>query len=490
MEQQADFRSKYYKGFKAYIRFVLEKIYYRKLYVKGLENIPAAGTPVLIASNHQNALNDALGVLMAINDRKPRFIVRGDAFALGGGSFGKFLKSIGLLPAYRLNYDGENALAGNDKTFRVSEQALLDGGTVLIFPEAGHSEGHWLSTFKSGFTKMAFDAAELGGFGKEIMVLPACNHYSTYFGIRGELYVEFGKPIPLSQYYELYKVKPRTAQRELSHLVRERIEGMMLDVKDKKHYHEIEWIRKSEIGDIYAKSKGLNPKDLGEKLQADRMLCASLENAERAENPYYTDFVCDEGFSADELAEMARVRQEEKRAGGEPVKGPVQDMYKAVNEYRALLDEAGLKDVQFTLSLSKMDLGIRLLCLVILAPLAFYALWPSVICYFLPLYFARKMKGRLFDGTFLFAVNVLVLFPVLGLLTFFWDWHRTSLLWGAAHVALFPAIILFEWAYFKWVFEAVRDIRWFLLEKKGTIEKLRSARNDVYNRIKNVLGNE
>ena len=129
MEQQADFRSKYYKGFKAYIRFVLEKIYYRKLYVKGLENIPAAGTPVLIASNHQNALNDALGVLMAINDRKPRFIVRGDAFALGGGSFGKFLKSIGLLPAYRLNYDGENALAGNDKTFRVSEQALTPRAT-------------------------------------------------------------------------------------------------------------------------------------------------------------------------------------------------------------------------------------------------------------------------------------------------------------------------------------------------------------------------
>ncbi|MCR5003793.1 MAG: 1-acyl-sn-glycerol-3-phosphate acyltransferase [Bacteroidales bacterium] len=489
MEKHADYRSNLYNGFKAYVRFVLEKIYYRRTYVKGIENLPAPGTPVLITSNHQNALNDALGVLMAINDRKPRFIVRGDAFALGGGSFGKFLRTIGLLPAYRMSHDGEGALAGNDKTFKVSEQALIEGGTVLIFPEAGHSEGHWLSNFKSGFTKMAFGAAELGDFEKDILILPACNHYSTYFGIRGELYVEFGKPISLKQYYDLYKEKPRTAQREVSHLVREKIQEMMLDVRDKEHYHEIEWIRKSDFGDLYAKTKGFNPENLGEKLQADRLLVSALEEAEKAENPYYVPVVTDEGPSADDLIAISLEKQEQKRAavGGEPRKGPVQDMFNLVKEYRNSMKTAGIRDVQFGFNPTKGDLAIRLVCLAILAPLAFYCLWPSVICYFLPLYFAKKMKGRLFDGTFLLAVNLLVLFPILGLVTFFWSWHTTSLLWGVLHTALIPMIILFEWAYFKWVKEAVRDIRWFKLMQTGEIERLRSLRNDIYTRLRQIV---
>ena len=77
--------SKAYWILKSYIRFWTEKVYYEETFVEGIENIPSDGTPVMIASNHQNSMNDALGILLAINDRKPNFIVRADVFGISAG---------------------------------------------------------------------------------------------------------------------------------------------------------------------------------------------------------------------------------------------------------------------------------------------------------------------------------------------------------------------------------------------------------------------
>ena len=101
-----------YSGFKSYVRFLTEKIYYRKVYYLNTENVPEDGTPLLVVSDHQNSLNDALGILMSIRDRVVHVIVRADVFALSPIA-DKFLRSIGLLPAFRLNWEGEAALKNN-----------------------------------------------------------------------------------------------------------------------------------------------------------------------------------------------------------------------------------------------------------------------------------------------------------------------------------------------------------------------------------------
>jgi 1-acyl-sn-glycerol-3-phosphate acyltransferase len=172
---------------KEYIRFLVNKIYYKKVYVADAGNVPPEGTPMLIVSDHQNSLMDALGILLSINDRKVHFIARADVFKIHPLAT-KFLYWIGLLPAFRLAFEGAEGLANNDETFRVSEQNLLDGRTVVIYPEAGHQDKHWLGKFSYGYTRMAFQAAELGNFETDIVILPACNHYSEYFALRSEGY--------------------------------------------------------------------------------------------------------------------------------------------------------------------------------------------------------------------------------------------------------------------------------------------------------------
>ena len=199
-----------YRLFRSYLRFLHDKVYYKNVYRINEKAIPADGTPLIIVSNHQNCLNDPLGVVVSFRDRKLNVITRADVFAYHPLA-NKFLRGIGLLPAFRINYEGEAALAKNEETFKMTESTLLDGNTILMFPEAGHQDKHWLGTFSYGYTKMAFQAAEAGNFEKEIFILPSCNHYSDYFGIQNQYLVKYGEKISLKPFYELYKTKPRTA---------------------------------------------------------------------------------------------------------------------------------------------------------------------------------------------------------------------------------------------------------------------------------------
>ena len=168
---------------RGHLAFWTDRIYYRKVHVHGRGNVPPPGTPVLLASNHQQALNDALCVVTSLRDRKPTFLARGDVFSLNP-LLGRFLRWIGILPAFRLKMDGAAAMQGNYASFGEAAERLLEGGTVAIFPEGKHQEGHWLGPFSPGYLRIVFGAAEASGFEKEIFIVPMCNHYSEFRGLR------------------------------------------------------------------------------------------------------------------------------------------------------------------------------------------------------------------------------------------------------------------------------------------------------------------
>lgn len=400
---------------KLYFRIAINGIFYRRYYCLGKENIPAEGTPVLVAMNHQNCLNDALGVFFAKNDRKFHFIARADAFDIHP-LLTRFMQYAGVLPAYRLDYQGEEALADNNKTFEEAEQCLLDGHTVLIFPEAGHQDKHWLGTFSYGYTRLAFQAAEKCGFQREIFILPAANHYSAYTGLRNRMLVRFGTPVSLQPYYELYKEKPRTAQREVNRLVREQISAMMLDIQDLDHYADID----------FARTLLPRPNRLPEQLEADQALVHRLE-----------------GFD-----------------------------FTAVGAYRQALENDRLQDSQFTDRPNWGFVVADMLLLLLLLPLAILALWPSLLCWYLPKYFSDRLGDVMLQSSFHVGLNVLVLLP----LSFCLTWLVTGLCagcWiGLAHALLIGPLCIFEWYYAKLLRDVWRDIR-FLRKDTAPLAALR-----------------
>lgn len=437
-----------YRLFKTYLRFIHDKIYYKKTYSINGEVIPPDGTPLLIVSNHQNCLNDPLGILFSFHDRKPNFITRADVFAVSPLA-DKFLRSIGLLPAFRLDYEGEAALGKNQATFQISEQALIDGKTVMMFPEAGHQDKRWLGTFSLGYTKMAFEAAELADFQKDVIILPACNHYSNYFGLQNRFLVKFGTPISLKSYYELYKTKPRTAQREVNKLVREQISGLMLDIRDLDNYSAIDFIRLT-YGKEFARQQGVDPDDLSNRLLTDKELVARMD--------------------------AAKIMHESE----------IHAIYADARLLKQGMEEVGVGDAQLCKPLHPLVVGLQLLVLMLLLPLWIFSWWPSLPVYFIPMsIFKAKMKDPMFEGTLLYGSAVLFTIPLFSLFTLLWVGFNVGWIIALVYVALFPLLMLFCWKYADWMKRIVRSLR--CLVKPVSIDRLKKMRSDLHRRIDEIV---
>ena len=393
-------------------------------------------------------MNDPLGLVFSLNDRKPYVITRADVFSVSPMA-DKFLRSIGLLPAFRLNYDGEESLEKNAVTFQVSEKALIEGKTVIMYPEARHQDKHWLGTFSLGYTKMAFEAAEMAKFEKDVQILPACNHYSHYLGLRNRMLVKFGTPISLQPYYELYKTRPRTAQREVNKLVREQISGMMLDIRDLENYEVIDFIR-TTYGEDYAQKKGVNPDNLPERLLTDQDLVAKLDEAKKLD---------EKGLN--ELYQNARV-------------------------LRQGIEELGIMDNHLKMVVNPMTLGIKLMLLLILLPLWIFSWWPSMLVYWIPMsIFKAKMKDPMFEGTLLYGSAVLFTLPVFSLITLLMVGCTIGWLSAIVYVVLFPLLMLFCWKYAmcaKRIFQSLQ-----CLLKRSLVDNLKPIRMALHEKLNNIL---
>ena len=437
-----------YHLFKAYVRFLHDKIYYKETYVVNPEAVPAEGIPCLIVSNHQNCMNDPLGLVTSFHDRKLHVITRADVFMVSPVA-DKFLRAIGLLPAFRLDYEGEGALGKNAETFRASEQALIDGKTLLMYPEAGHQDKRWLGTFSFGYTKMAFEAAELGNFEKEVFILPACNHYSHYFGMRNRMLVKFGTPISIQPYYELYKTKPRTAQREVNKLVREQISGLMLDIRDLDNYDAIDFIR-TTYGIDYAKKQGVNPDDLPNRLLSDKDLVAKLAEAKETDE------------------------------------ANMNVLYQDARDLKQGIEKLGITDVHLKFSVNPIALGFQLLMLLILFPLWIFSWWPSMLVYWIPMsIFKAKMKDPMFEGTLLFGSAALFTLPLFSLITLQVTGFNSGWVSALIYVAMFPLIMLFCWKYAMFGKKTLQTLK--CLVKPASVDKLKRMRKSLHERLNRIV---
>jgi len=432
-----------YEMFKAYLRFFHDKIYYKRTYKINSEVIPSDGTPLLIVSNHQNCLNDPLGLVFSFTDRKPHVITRADVFTVSPIA-DKFLRAIGLLPAFRLDYEGEGALSKNAATFQVSEKALIDGKTIIMYPEAGHQDKRWLGTFSFGYTKMAFEAAEMANFEQDVFILPACNHYSHYFGMRNRVLVKFGTPISIQPYYELYKTKPRTAQREVNKLVREQISNLMLDIRDLENYDAIDFIR-TTYGIDYAKKCGIDPENLPERLLIDKELVAKLDAATNSG-----------------------------------------DIYEEARNLKQGVEKLGITDEHLMNSVNPITLGFKLLALLLLLPMWIFSWWPSMPVYWIPMsIFKAKMKDPMFEGTLLFGSAVLFTIPLFSLITFLVVGLNDSWLSALVYVALFPLLMLFCWWYAAWAKKTFQTLKCLL--KPTSVDKLKQMRKNLHEKLNRII---
>ena len=452
MEKQLTPRehSLFLKAFRTYLQYVNSWLYFRKEHIVGLENVPANGTPVVVVSNHQNCLNDPLCVCLKLTDRRMNFLARANVF--NNPIFNKALRAMGLLPAYRMSHEGYSAITKNQQTMDAAGQALQDGETVMLYPEGGHQDKRWLGTFKIGYLRIAFDAAEKMDFKQDVMILPSCNHYSNYFHARTDMLIKFGTPISLKPYYERYQEATRETMMEINKIVHTAIREMMLHVDDLEHYDQIDFLRETGYGRKYAISNGFKFNYLPSRLLSDQKLVAAMQEAHK-ENP----------------EEMESVYKDTAYLAGELKKLHIRDW----------------------LFIRKPGIGtamLRGLGLLLLLPLFLISIIPTGLLFIIPKIFLKKLiKDHMFNSSFHIGVSVFVSVPICLIIPVVLLWIFAGFWWALGYFVAFPIMFILVWNYMRLFWKFIGTCIFVKKSNRAKINELKELRASIYQRLDNML---
>lgn len=369
MNQQHLFKySKSYTLLKKYTAFV-QSIYYQEICIVNLENVPD-DDPVIFAPNHQNALMDALSILLNIK-KQPVFMARADIFKQK--TVKEILSFLKIIPVFRIR-DGIDNLSQNDETFNIALNVLKSGQSVGMMPEGNHGDQHRLRSLKKGISRFAFKAQEDFGNTARLKIVPVGLEYSHYSNFRSRLLIIFGKPIDVSEYSTLYNESPQQALNLLREKLAEELKKYMIDIDTDEYYDLIFNIK---------------------ELYGDR-----LQQMQNLKDDFYGRFLADKQIT-DKLV---------KTAYHNPIK--LEEFKPLVNEYLSGLKRLNLRNwVMDTTKPAKKEVYFDILRYVLFVPFFVIATAVNIIPYVICDKFSKRAKDPQFVSSFKFVIG-LFLFPI------------------------------------------------------------------------------
>jgi 1-acyl-sn-glycerol-3-phosphate acyltransferase len=274
---------KYSAGYallKSVAGFWHNNIFYRKVIVLGRENINP-DHHLIFAPNHQNALMDALAVLFTQKGQLI-FLARADIFRKK--AIAAILYFLKILPVYRLR-DGYSSLKGNDEIFIKTIDVFKNKNGLVILPEGDHAGFRRLRQLKKGICRVAFQSDEATGFTLQIKIIPVGLDFSNYSRFRQVLTVVYGKPIEVSEFFELYKQSPERALNALRAKLSSEMKRIMVHIESEEDYEAIDELRSMINGRFSDDIKS-------PKLFRDRILISKLNLLKSSDGTLYKK-ICD-----------------------------------------------------------------------------------------------------------------------------------------------------------------------------------------------------
>ena len=224
------------KGIYIFLRFLIKialHLYYKRIVVEGVENIPK-NQPVILVANHQNALIDPLVVGAHIPIR-PYFLTRAAVFKNSIAAY--LLNLVQMLPVYRV-LDGFSTIPQNQRTFQKTNQVLQQNGSVLIFSEGNHSTVRNIRPLSKGFTRMAYGAMAAYP-GLNPVIVPIGLQYSAHKKSGSVVKISVGKPI---------SVDPDPAQAlKLTRQVEAALKSMVVDLPNTDYDETLQLLLSNQV---------------------------------------------------------------------------------------------------------------------------------------------------------------------------------------------------------------------------------------------------
>jgi len=219
---------------------------------------------LIYVANHQNAFLDAISIIMA-QRRHPIFLTRANIFATGFARF--LLRSYNMFPVYRKR-DGVDSHEKNEKVFNDCNEILIKGRQpIALFVEGNHRMARSLRQLKKGAARIAFSTLEQLNFEKTVKIIPIGVNYSRHSRFRGDLFMNWGEPIIVNDYKDLYNKNPNIAYSEITSRIYKELDALILNIQDSENYEEIEkaWIaERVKMSNMY------------DELQNDKAIIAKL----------------------------------------------------------------------------------------------------------------------------------------------------------------------------------------------------------------------
>ncbi|GAB4246336.1 MAG: hypothetical protein Kow0027_07330 [Saprospiraceae bacterium] len=203
------------------------QVYFRKLYLSHLENVPL-DKPVVLATNHPTAFIEPC--IMACWLPKPlSFLARGDLY-LENPFIRKLYDWYHLIPVFRIVDAGYSNVKNNYHSFDRCLDALSKKRMVMILAEGRVKHEKRLRPVVKGTARIVFSM--LGKYGdQDVHVIPVGVTYSNPDEFRSIAMLDFGPPIKATEYTERYRENPARAITELTQELAVRIRSRMVHIE-------------------------------------------------------------------------------------------------------------------------------------------------------------------------------------------------------------------------------------------------------------------
>jgi 1-acyl-sn-glycerol-3-phosphate acyltransferase len=425
--------------------------YFKKIYVNNLKNLPR-NQPVILAPNHQNALIDALAYVYSAKCQ-PVFLARADVFK--GRLLKHFLNFLNIMPIYRMR-DGAASLKKNEEIFEKTLSVLKNRyNPLLLFPEGTHGNKRRLRQLKKGIFRIAFMAQEFYKNKQGVKIVPVGIDYSDYQKFRNTLFINYGQPIEVSEYYNLYTKNNVEAINQLKERLARAISDLMIDIQTEEYYDLYQNLRIVYNSEM-RKKLDLAGKSLLDKHTADKKMISVL-NEYKDRNPK-----------------------------------EINSLNKKVSEYMGGLKKLNLRDwVLHKDFYPLITRCLEALLLLILLPFHILGLVNNYIPYKIPAVYVKKIKDPQFHSSFK-LVMAMIFFPVYYIILVVLGLILINPLWlKLAYFVTIPLTGLFAFKYYIRLKKLWAKFRYSRLVKKknSNIQKLKKLRKDIIDKMNNIIEN-
>lgn len=423
--------------------------YFKMIYVNNLKNLPR-NQPVILAPNHQNALIDALAYVYSAKCQ-PVFLARADVFK--GRLLRHFLNFLNIMPIYRMR-DGAASLKKNEEIFEKTLEVLKNKyNPLLLFPEGTHGDKRRLRPLKKGIFRIAFMAQEYYKNEQGVRIVPVGIDYSNYQKFRSNLFINYGKPIEVSEYYSLYTENRIDAINKLRDRLAREISNLMIDIQTEEYYDLYQSLRIIYNSEM-RKKLNIKGRTLLDKFTADKKMISVLDDF-KDKNP-----------------------------------GEINSLNKKVSDYMAGLNSFNLRDWVLRRDFYPLiTRGLEALSLLILLPFYILGLVNNYIPYKIPDIYTKKIKDPQFHSSFK-LVMVMIFFPVYYIILVVIGLIFINPLWlKLAYFVTIPLTGLFAFKYYIRLKKLWAKFRYSRLVKKKNnhIQKLKKLRKDIIDKMNNIV---